>query len=350
MLYTFAFLSLLQGSILLSSPTTQPTYSSSRSVHTCLDTSFVKYVLNTLQKNAHSSSETVLQHPALQAIVRHQKMSGAFQATVRKIWKCISRKNIYHARVKRVLSYIQKQGQHICQLWNESAAYLPSSFRFTGRIYFVVGYDIGVASPPDILINIAHPRFLREPREIGAYIIHELHHVGFLRHQKMPYLKGLPKRSTTLQLIRWATQSEGMAVHAAYAYRKRHHLLHLDPDYSIYTDCKRRNAVIRGYKRRLADVQSSSQQQVNRLGSILTEMSSKGRLWYQFGAIVAQSLIHKKGTQYLINSILNPNLFQSEVRTILKKTSLPCVKTHTQHPTSKAVAPLQATSLPHSKN
>ncbi|MEN0057593.1 MAG: hypothetical protein AAGB31_02065 [Bdellovibrio sp.] len=284
----------------------------------CLDTSFIHLTMAHLQHPSPETEQALLQSSALQVIVRHRHSSGSSEATPENTLKMLKLSQFDPTILKQQLQKVEGKS-HFCELAKESAATLPTDFQFRGKVYFVLGYDIGIASPPDILINLAHEKFLNHSSEIEPYIIHETHHIGFFQHQPIPSLEKLEDPQHLLALIKWGTHSEGMAVHAAYHYRRTHGLLLQDRDYQVYTDSEERLRIIEAYKSLIQLIRSS--QQPLDINDILGKMSSEERLWYRFGAIVAHSLQQKGKEDLLIQTLSQPQIFWNEAESIMAASS-----------------------------
>ena len=288
-------------------------------VASCIDISFIRMYINYSKKPNPDLKSILLTHPALKAIMRHQNLNGVVNVNIEDTFKMMTKNKPDIDYLIKALHKIEKNSE-LCDLWKISAKILPKNFKFVGRIYFVFGYDIGAASPPDIIINLGHTKFIEHPNEIEPYIIHEIHHIGFLAYQKMPSLTQLEIKENLLKLIKWATQSEGMAVHAAYTYRKKHKLLKQDHDYKVYFDEQAKKASVKQYSELLKKI-TTSRGKISNIDTILCKMSSKERLWYKLGALISKKIVDEQGDAKLIESILNPQMFWTEAEMLLKGNS-----------------------------
>jgi hypothetical protein len=278
-----------------------------------VDASFARAVIQ-----SHVGLEQkLLDHPALAAMVRHQRMSGRQDATPASV-------------LASVLDAVRRAPptSHVLDAWREhhaeladdvaaAAAYLPAGSRFTGTVYLVVGYDIGVASPPDILLNVAHEHFQDAPSELGFYAAHEAHHVGFLAVRPFPALTHLDDPVQLRSIVAYMTQLEGMGVHAAYPLRRDRGGLRSDRDYRVYTDSSEARRVTARYAEILAMLAQPGNISDKDIAIILGAMSSGERLWYQLGALACATLERTRGRGALIDSIASPREFDRVVAELL---------------------------------
>ncbi|MCK4671437.1 MAG: hypothetical protein KAT47_02770, partial [Candidatus Aegiribacteria sp.] len=153
--------------------------------------------------------------PALKALIRHQILSGNSSpdedTLLSDVLQNIPDRNGAHL----LLTEWENRDNDIIEYSREALRYLPGKTRLSGKIFFVAGYDIGFVAPPDVAINIAHQHFIKYPDDVGYYLTHEVHHLGFLSHRTMPPIReSLHTGEGLLKLIFFLTQMEGMAVHA----------------------------------------------------------------------------------------------------------------------------------------
>ena len=150
---------------------------------------------------------------------------------------------------------------------------------------------------------MAHEHFVADPRELFFYAIHELHHVGFMNHRPIADLSCMADPDCLRDAVRYFTQLEGMAVHSAYAPRKKGEQLEGDDDYLVYTDKDEAKRVIERYNEVLALCDEGEP------GAVLEPMSSGERLWYRYGALMAWRLEQQEGIETLVGSIVEPRMF-----------------------------------------
>ncbi|MBU1240324.1 hypothetical protein KJ865_11510, partial [Myxococcota bacterium] len=206
-------------------------------------------------------------------------------------------------KIERNRNFARKCVESSRLLVGEALRYLPADFRFAGTLYFTVGYDIGTAWYPNGSINLAHKGFLQNPREISYYIIHELHHIGFMKYNPMPDLKTLKRASDLANLVRFAAHMEGMGVYAPWELRRQRGHLN-DPDYRTLADTTARKKAVDRFFVIFDDLVKRGAQPVTpRELAYLEELSGKGRLWYIAGAHMAQAIEKDLGVPALRNLV-----------------------------------------------
>jgi hypothetical protein len=274
-------------------------------------------VLSSLERS--ESDERLLLHPALAAMVRHQRLSGHKDATNETVLASVVETTRRSRPTSRVLDSWQARHRELGDHVTAAAHYLPAGTGFMGTVYLVVGYDIGVAAPPDLLLNVAHERFLASPSELGFYATHEAHHVGFLAARPLPALTGLDDPMRLRTIIAYMTQLEGMGVHAAFPLRRDRGALAQDPDYRIYSDSAESRRVMARYAGLVSRLRSSGRLSEDEIGAVLGAMSSGERLWYQVGALACWSLERAQGKDALIEAIAKPGVFDAVVADLLAR-------------------------------
>jgi hypothetical protein len=180
--------------------------------------------------------------------------------------------------------------------------YLPEEFAFTGKLFFTVGYDLGVVFGNNTSLNIAHSRFLENPQEMKYYAIHELHHAGFvqLKDNQMPSLN-ISTYKEMAELIEYFTHLEGMGTYAPFAIRKQQSAIELDPDYVVLMDSLK----MEDLEKKFFEIYFHFKNHPEKL--LITEdwqrfspMTDGKRLWYRVGAHMAKKIDEKKGREKLI--------------------------------------------------
>ena len=255
----------------------------------------------------------LLNSPAMAAILRHRKMTGAPTDNPGGVLDKMMGRIKNPSGAAKVLQYWRGRHAKLVRCAFAARRHIPDRVSLDGKIILAAGYDIGVASPPDIVLNVAHPHFVAAPAELCHYVTHEVHHVGFLALRKIPDVSSaLRTRKALMSLIRFMTQMEGTAVHAAYGPRKTAGALGADADYRVYRDQRHAEQVRRDYAialRRLERAEVEGKFNQSLAGEVLTTLSSKDRLWYRYGALVARELEQTSGRRALVLSIRQPEPF-----------------------------------------
>ncbi len=248
-------------------------------------------------------------HPAVEALIRHRRTTGGRVDNIKVFTaNLVAGANLEGMRT--VLAYWEGHDDVLIRAANLANAYLPDNWRPNGSLYFEVGYDIGVAAPPDIALNVAHTHFVDRPSELAHYVTHEAHHIGFMATRPMPPLKGLEHPDTLLALIQYFTQLEGMAVHATAAPRRISDAFEHDDDYRCYVDESEALSIRKRYATHMTMLADhDGPMALDAFGPVLEAMSSGERLWYRFGALVARELERADGRDVLVKSIVDPTPF-----------------------------------------
>jgi hypothetical protein len=285
-----------------------------------VDATFAQLALRYVREPSTSLRGTLLDHPALEAIERHVQMSGGKASRAALLDRVLRNTTGTNTPGSAVLNTWEGRASELAARANQAKEFLPAGAPSVRRIYLVTGYDIGVAVPPDILLNVIHPHFQSAPNELGFYATHEAHHVGFIGIRPPPALSGLETSQHLLDVVRYFTQLEGMAVHAAFPSRTREGALDNDADYRVYGDPHARAEVMSEYKKLLDEIRPNAVLADETVGRILTGMSSGGRLWYRFGAIVASVIEKTHGHQQLVATVTTPAAFGAVADSLLANT------------------------------
>jgi len=190
-----------------------------------------------------------------------------------------------------------------------AALWLPPDSPAAHHLYAVTGYDIGVAAPPDVVLNAAHGRFLDDPREGIFYACHEAHHVGFLHHRSFPDVTALGGPGILGEMVDFITQMEGMAVHAAWPLREKAGALEADPDYEVYLTEEKAAEAEEAWRALRARCGTTEPDEGKTIGEVLNGMTSGGRLAYRYGAVVCRRLEAMSGREGLAATVIAPDRF-----------------------------------------
>ncbi|MFO8060690.1 MAG: DUF5700 domain-containing putative Zn-dependent protease [Bacillota bacterium] len=115
---------------------------------------------------------------------------------------------------------------------------LPEGHRFRrATLHFTLGYDLGVVSNgQSASVNLAHPHLLQNPRHVKYFIIHELHHVGFLMYRDLQPIRDIRSRDELRHLVEGLTQLEGLGTYAPWRLREKDGALTAHRDYVALLD------------------------------------------------------------------------------------------------------------------
>jgi hypothetical protein len=298
-----AILALLVAACASHDTSTRPTAPAPSTTRLSVDDTFARVAL------AGGDHRALLTSGALAAVQRHRSLTGAPAKSAGAVLEELLGKIKERAAAARVLRHWRGRHAELVRCAAAARRHLPTDVGLEGTIFLAAGYDIGVVSPPDVVLNVAHPHFTAAPAELCHYVTHEVHHLGFLAVRPMPDLRrAVRTRDGVLALIRYTTQLEGMAVHAAYAPRQAAGALAADADYRVYRDPRHARDVRRAYAARIRQVQAGAFS-AQLVGEVLTALSSGERLWYRYGALVAREIEARGGREALVRTIRDPGAF-----------------------------------------
>lgn len=206
--------------------------------------------------------------------------------------------------VQQLLFIVKQDTTRQEECLTEALTYLPDGTVILGKLYFTFGYDIGVAVSGNASLNLAHDHFLQNPEEVWYYCIHELHHAGFQTFHDLPKLSSLETTHDLLHLIEYATQLEGMAVHAAWEQREQRGALSDDEDYVALQDAERMARYEREYFEVYRQISSEPARPLTDSDwAIIDRMSGGDRLWYRVGAQMAAVIEATHGRSKLLRLV-----------------------------------------------
>jgi len=195
-----------------------------------------------------------------------------------------------------------KKAQRRC--WREAAAYLPEGALADATLFLTVGYDIGVAVDGNASVNVAHPHFAGKPEELWFYSVHELHHAGFQKFNRLPQLSAIKTTGQLAELIRYLTAMEGQAVHAAWRWRAEAGALQSDSDYVALLDSTRMNVYEPEFFTAYQTLAATKSRLLKESDwAILEKMSTGDRLWYRVGARMAKRIEKELGWDILVGTV-----------------------------------------------
>jgi hypothetical protein len=158
-------------------------------------------------------------------------------------------------------------------------------------------------------VNLAHPHYLKNTREIKYYSIHELHHAGFvkLKNNIMPSLN-ITTYGDMSKLIEYFTHLEGMGTYVPLDIRIRENAMSIDNDYILLRDDEQMKVLEKEFFEIYFHFKNNPK-------SIITDadwekvsiLSDSKRLWYRVGAIMAQKIDRTLGRGRLVNLISKPS-------------------------------------------
>ncbi len=185
---------------------------------------------------------------------------------------------------------------------------LPEAHRFSqATLYFTLGYDVGVVSDRwSGSVNLAHPYLMANPRHVEYFIIHELHHVGFLAYHDLPRIRDIRSREELRDLVQGLVHLEGLGTYAPWRLRQRDETLDAVPDYvTLQDDTAMADLEVRFWQlyRGLDDLPDEVDPET--VIHQLTLFGDQHKLFHLVGCRFAQRIHHLYGLKRLHTTILD---------------------------------------------
>jgi hypothetical protein len=184
---------------------------------------------------------------------------------------------------------------------------LPKGFEYNSstHLFFTFGYDLGVTIAGNASINLAHPHYLQDMRELKYYSIHELHHAGFLQLKNNVMVDlNIHTYSDMAILIEYYTHLEGMGTYAPFDIRQKEHAMNADHDYIVLQDTALMREQVKEYFTTYFYFKNDPQRMItDQDWEMISILSDKKRLWYTVGAKMAKTIDEKFGREKLTSLI-----------------------------------------------
>lgn len=269
----------------------------------------------TLQYLTNPSEELMLQiskHTAASKILSNAQISDPNLKDLKDFWKKIlererNKGEEYISEIKTCMTYIENNTEALLELVNEIYCYLPDDFVFDCTLYLHIGYDIGIVSEGDALLNVGHEIFHQNKRELIYFALHELHHVGYTHYNDLEIsFSNIQTRDDFLKLIEKLTHLEGTATYAIKEIRERDNQISFF-DYEVLNNKKKRTESAEEYFEIYDKFKYANNLLIEESDfEILDIMSGKNkRLWYITGAHIAEKIDKRLGRAELNQTIIN---------------------------------------------
>lgn len=274
-----------------------------------VDPSFLEEVLTYFQQPSNNQFSKLMKHPAAQLVHAHATAWQNTNADLSTFWKEIFEKEQdkgpeYYSHLQGALDYLELNRQPLDKALNDVQDYLPSSLQLESHLYLMLGYDIGIVSQGDALLNLGHPLFQRDLRELIFFAMHEVHHAGFTHIHPMFTLEGMQTLDDLGDSIQYSTQLEGLAVYAALRGRLNEQVL-THEDYSVLLnpeECEKRvQRFFDIYNNLVTTPNRPLQQRDFELFEIMSRPHQ--RLWYITGAHMARAIDTQMGRDTLLQTV-----------------------------------------------
>jgi hypothetical protein len=210
---------------------------------------------------------------------------------------------LFAARARAGVRYLEDVD--LSEAYAELGRHLPEYLELRCRLFGELGYDIGVVSEGDAYLNLGHPHFAAEPRELVYFAVHELHHVGYTRYNPPFTLDNIKSIRDLEHVVKYSTHLEGTAVYAAYEMREREGQYgHID--YTLYNDAARRDTILREFSAVLGSIEEQPDRAltVEELSGVLGRLSGE-RFWYVSGLHMAKTIDLMLGREALTGTIVD---------------------------------------------
>ena len=135
----------------------------------------VQHVIRSIEYLQDPSPEKlsrVADTPAMKHLKRHSDRTGYYPLEASELdiaGEMLQGQAQHLDGVRTLLGRVRRDHRGMDLCLSEASAYLPEDFSFTGKVFFTFGYDIGVAMDRNASLNLAHPRFRKDPDEVWYY-------------------------------------------------------------------------------------------------------------------------------------------------------------------------------------
>jgi hypothetical protein len=220
-------------------------------------------------------------------------------------------------RIQSNLAYLESHESTVLSAIREIEEYLPVNYKFQTRLNLILGYDIGIVSQGEAMLNIAHSHFSHDRRELVYLIMHELHHVAYTDYHPIYSLDELETTDDFVRIIRYSTHLEGLGVYAPLNRRIEENGLGHE-DYQFLLDSHERSSRVEKYFEIFEELNREDNRELKDSDfEIMDRMSGKGsRLWYVTGAHMCKVIDEELGRKALTNTIIDgPDSFFERYKT-----------------------------------
>ncbi len=279
-----------------------------------IDTSFVVPVIKYLSNPNKELLLAITKHEAAKKTHSHAVRFGNTKKNISTFWteilKNLSKKQNLIEIAKQSLTYLYNELDLFNELSKDLWDYFPEGTDLSTNLYAILGYDIGIVSEGNALINLGHPDFEKDPREILLMAMHELHHVVYTAYNPIFDLNRINTTHQLVDVIKYSAHMEGLAVYCTLEKRQSLNAL-TNRDYKLLLDERARSKRVSSFFDTLTkfEIRGSNPLQ-EKDWHILDRMSGRDRLWYIAGAHMAQLIDKKFGREVLNETIrLGPDDF-----------------------------------------
>ena len=279
-----------------------------------IDTSVIVPLIKYISSPSDELLLDITKHDAARLTHAHAVRFGNTKKNIKSFWKeilkSLSKREELIDQVKASMTYLHEESDAFNDLLKSLWTYFPEGTDQRTNLYGILGYDIGIVSEGNALLNLGHPDFKKDSRELLFMAMHELHHVVYTSYNSIFSLDQIHTTSQLVDLIKYCTQMEGLAVYCTLADRKAVGALN-NRDYQLFLDDNARSKRVSKYFDILTDLQVRGSNPINSKDfNILEKMTGKDRLWYVTGAHMAAVIEKNQGKEVLVETIrLGPDDF-----------------------------------------
>lgn len=279
--------------------------------HVEINFSFIGQVLDFLENPSESIPKELTAHKAAQDVYAHALRFHNTDLDINDFWKnilhCESNKgNKHHNEIQDCIKYIKSKDSDFYEAFDEITEYLPRNLKLDCKLYLMVGYDIGIVSKGNAFLNVGHPFYHKNKRELLYLSMHELHHVGYAYYHPIYSLEEIKTTADLLRIIKHSTHLEGLAVYSPLKRRLREIGIVHEDYITIVTNHEEKSKRVTEFFQILKDLEHTPERVITKEDlKLLKRMSGGPRLWYITGAHMAQTIDEKLGRDTLIQTIIN---------------------------------------------
>jgi hypothetical protein len=279
-----------------------------------IDTSFIVPLLKYISEPSKELLIEITRHDAATKThahaIRFRNTKKNLMYFWRGILKQLTKNESLTEYVKDGLTYLHNESDTFNVLLKDLWTYFPKGTNLRANLYAILGYDIGIASEGSALINLGHPEFNKDQREILFRSMRELHHVVYTAYNPIFDLSQIHLTNQLCAAIKYCTHMEGLAVHSTLNQRKSANALN-NRDYQLLMDERARKKRVSKYFDLFTKLEIRADRSLHENDwKILDWMTGRDRLWYVTGAHMAQVIEKNLGRDTLIETIrLGPDDF-----------------------------------------
>jgi hypothetical protein len=274
-----------------------------------MDSSFLEGFLTYIQQPSNTLFAQLMEHPAAIRVHAHATQWQNTNADLPSFWTAILKKERHkgpghHQRIQTALEYLTDHRLELDNALTEMQEYLPPTLDLDCYLYLMLGYDIGIVSQGDALLNLGHPLFHQESRELLYFAMHEVHHVGYTHLHPFFTLEELTTLQDLRQAIQYSTHLEGLAVYTPLQRRLTDQVL-THTDYPVLLNAPERDKRVHHYFDIYNNLSKTPDRPLQPSDFEVFDIMSgqQQRLWYITGAHMAQTVDTKLGRDALLHTI-----------------------------------------------